>query len=198
MMIELVITGATLVIAGWALGVQAHQRSVASKTLERYASSRHLRFVPPRGGAVRASPRVEGSKEEVDYVFDLYRLGDEVRTRVACAAPRGRAPVLSISQRGAFDWKSGAGRNAELRIDHAAFNEAYVVTNAAGEDAELLHRVVRPLLLLARRNSAWLRSDGRTVSLSWQGLESNPVVLDAARDVVVMVARFHRPEAPYR
>jgi hypothetical protein len=44
----------------------------------------------------------------------------------------------------------------------------------------------------------WLGSDGATVTLTWSGVEMNPLLLDAARDLVVSLACWHRPEFPYR
>ena len=54
------------------------------------------------------------------------------------------------------------------------------------------------LVCLDERHDVWLGSDGATVTLAWSGVEMNPVLLDSARDVVVSLASWHRPEFPYR
>lgn len=88
------------------------------------------------------------------------------------------------------------------RVDHPAFDAAYVVrrsrSEVASDDADVLNDVADALRSLAHRDDVWLRSDGTAVSLSWRGVESHPAVLDAASDALVRVARFHRPETPYR
>jgi len=197
-LIELLVIGATVTIAAWAAGAQAHRRFAAGRALDRYAQSRGLVFVPAPENPRGASPRVLGSKEDVDYVVDLYKLGDEVRTRVSGVIARGaRTPVLSVAQRGAFAWNSTS--NPETTIGDAAFDATYVVTSMGSpEDAESLKLTIPSLLLLNGRRGVWLSSDGSRVSASWQGMESDPVILDAARDAVVMVASWHRPESPYR
>jgi hypothetical protein len=193
-MIELLVIGATLTIAAWATGAQAHRRSAASRALERYARSRGLLFVPAPPSPRGASPRVLGEKDELRYAIDLFRLGDEVRTRVSCASARGRAPVVSASQRGAFAWN----RPSAVRLADTAFDAAWIVTAGAAEDIEALRAVLRPLSFFDRRRGVWLSSDGTKTALSWRGMESDPLVLDAAREVVLTVASWHRPDQPYR
>jgi hypothetical protein len=194
-MIELLVIGATLTIAAWATGAQAHRRSSASRALDRYARSRGLHFAPAPASPRGASPRVLGSKDGIAYVVDLYRLGGEMRTRISSAVDRGRPSVLSVSQRGAFAWK----KEAALCLGDAAFDRAYIVTTGAAEDAEGLRQVLPTLLVLAERaQGVWLCCDGWKVTVSWRGMESDPIVLDAAREAVVMVAGWHRPESPYR
>ncbi|OJY20593.1 MAG: hypothetical protein BGO98_04710 [Myxococcales bacterium 68-20] len=194
-MIELLVLGATLTLAAWATGAQAHRRSAASRALDRYARSRGLVFVPPPTSPRGASPRVVGTKDDVAYAVELVRLDDEVRTRISATATRGRAPVLSVLQRGVFM----TTKEPVLRIGDDAFDAAYLVTKGTAQDAEGLRQAARALLLLAdRRHGVWLFSDGLKVTLSWRGAESDPLVLDAARDGVVEVAAWHRPESPYR
>jgi hypothetical protein len=73
------------------------------------------------------------------------------------------------------------------------------VTTGTAQDAEGLRPALRALLLLHdHRRGVWLSSDGHKVMVSWRGMESDPLVLDAARDAVIGVAAWHRPEAPYR
>ena len=194
-MIELLVIGATLTIAAWAAGAQAHRKSGASRALDRYARSRGLLFVPAPASAPGASPQVVGSRDEVRYVVELYRLSGEMRTRVSAVPARGRAPVLSILQRGAFTLRE----RSTLGLGDDALDRAFVVKNGAAEDAEGLRGAARGLLLLDnRRKGVWLASDGSKVTVSWRGMESDPVVLDAARDAAVMLAGWHRSESPYR
>jgi hypothetical protein len=202
-MIELLVIGATLTIAAWATGAQAHRRSTASRALDRYAQSRGLLFAPPPSTPRGASPRVLGSKDGVAYVFDLYRLGGEMRTRIssgstqlsAGSAQLERELILSVSQRDAFVWKKAAA----LRIGDPTFDHAYVVTTGAAEDVEGLRQALPALLVLHQRaHGVWLTSDGWRVTVSWRGMESDPLVLDAAREALILVAGWHRPESPYR
>lgn len=117
-----------------------------------------------------------------------------MRTRLSCAAARGRAPVLAIAQRDAFAWNESPA----FRVDDEAFDAAYLVTTGVFEDVDVLRSTVRALLQLDRRDRVWLWSDGLKVTVSWCGMESDPLILDAARDAAVTVAGWHRPDSPYR
>jgi hypothetical protein len=130
----------------------------------------------------------------IDFRVDLYRLGGEVRTRICSVAARGRAPILSVAHRGAFSWR----KRVSITTGDAAFDQAYVVTTGTAEDAERLHAVARELLVFTSRDGVWLHSDGRKVTMSWRGMESDPLVLDAARDAVVKVASWRDTDSPYR
>lgn len=192
-MLELFVLGATLSVAAWIAGAGVARKTGAARALDRYASSRGLVYVP--APTSRESPRVLGAKEGIPYAFDLYRLNGESRTRVSTDAPRGRAAVLSVGQRGAFHWRTGP----VLTLGEARFDDAYVVLTGRDEDGEALREATAPLLVLDElRQGVWLRSDGHKVTLSWRGLESDPVVLDAARDALVLIAARHRPENAYR
>lgn len=192
-MLELVVLGVTLTLAAWVAGASAARKTGAARALDRYAAARGLVFAPaPRP---RESPTVSGAKEGIPFVFDLYRLNGEMRTRVTTDAPRGRAAVLSVGQRDGFHW----GRAPVLTLDEERFDRAYVVMTGTTEDGEALRTAKDPLLLMeGLRKGIWLRSDGHKVTLSWRGLESDPVVLDAARDALVLVAAYHRPGVPFR
>jgi hypothetical protein len=193
--IELFVLAGTLAVAAWATGAQARRRIAASRALERYSHSRALLFVPPPARPRGASPRVLGSKDDVGYVIELVRLGDEVRTRVSATARRGRAPVLSVLQRGAFL----LAKEPVLVSGDETFDHAYVVAIGEAQDAEALREATRSLLLLDERcRAVWLSSDGHKVTLSWRGIASDPVIIDAACDAVVLLASWHRPESPYR
>lgn len=192
-MLELLVLGATVSIAAWIAGAGAMRKTGAARALDRYAAARGHVYVPPPSR--HASPRVTGAKDGIPFAFDLYRLSGEPRTRITTDAPRGLAAVLSVGQRDAFEWKSVP----VLSLGDEGFDRAYVVVTGTAEDGEALRDAKEPLLRLHElRSGVWLRSDGRKVSLSWCGLESDPVVLDAARDALVLVAARHRPEAPYR
>ncbi len=69
---------------------------------------------------------------------------------------------------------------------------------APDEARAWLEASMENLVVLDERNDVWLGSDGATVTLAWSGVEMNPLLLDSARDVVVSLARWHRPEFPYR
>jgi hypothetical protein len=195
--LELFVLGATLSFtalrAAWIAGAGVARKTGAARALDRYAAARGLVYAP--APSPRASPKVTGTHDGIPYVFDLYRLNGEPRTRVTTDAPRGRAAVLSVGQRDAFHWKTGA----VLQLGDDRFDDAYLVLIGTDEDGEALRDAKEPLLLLDElRKGVWLRSDGHRVTLSWRGLESDPVVLDAARDALVLVAARHRPGAPYR
>ncbi len=196
-MIELVVLGATLALAAGASGAQARRRIVAARTLERYAKWRAHFFVPaPRG---RESPRVEGTKNEVAFTIDLVKIKGHVRTRVRAAVTRSSGARLAIVQR------SGIGRALKTRVEGevevgvAAFDHAYRVHGMTPEEMVVwLEESLQHLVCLDERSDVWLGSDGATVTLTWAGVERNPLLLDAARDVVISLAGWHRPELPYR
>lgn len=194
-MIELVVLGATLALAAGASGAQARRRIVAARTLERYAKWRSHFFVPaPRG---RESPRVEGTKNEVAFTIDLVKISGHVRTRVRGAVTRSNGARLAIVQR------SGLARalktRGEVEVGVAAFDHAYRVHGMTPDEMCVwLEESLQHLVCLDERSDVWLGSDGATVTLTWGGVERNPVLLDAARDVVISLASWHRPELPYR
>ena len=193
-LLELVVVGLTLTTAAWLKGAEARRRVAATEALDAYARSRGLRFVPapetPRG----ASPRVVGESGGVPYEIDLYRLGAQVRTRVRASAARGRAPRLSIAKRGDFPWSGPS----EACLGDARVDAAYSVNVTAPSDLDDLSEVCPPLRSLAARQGVWLVSDGRQVTLSFQGADGDPRALDAARTAVVVVASRRCSEAPYR
>lgn len=193
-MLELVVLAGTLAAAGWVAGAQAHRRIAAARALDRYSQSRGLVFVPTPTHQPRTSPRVLGSKDDVAYVVELVRLGPEVRTRVSATTRRGRGPSLSVLQRSAFP----TTKCPALVTGDDSFDRAYIVTAGESEDAEGLRRTSSLMVLEQRCRGVWLASDGLKIAVSWRGTESDPVVIDAARDVVVEVAGWHRSEAPYR
>lgn len=173
-MIELVVIGATLALAAGASGAQLHRRYHASRVFAAYATSRRHVFVPPPDRPRGASPRVEGERENVRFSIDLYKLRDIVRTRVSATVVTGRLPRFEIV---------GARVKAETPDD------ADAVRHLAGD----------ALKTLRARRSVVLSSDGTRVAFSWQGIESNPLVLDAARDAVTALATLHAPSStPYR
>lgn len=185
--------GATLTLAAWVAGADAHRRVAAARALDRYAAARGLVFVP--APARDASPKVTGSKDEIPFTIDLYRLNGDMRTRVSTDSPRGRAAVLSVGQRNAFAWQ----KSAVLSLGDATFDDAFIVMTGSNEDAEALRDATAPLLQLSElRHGIWLRSDGHKVAISWRGVESDPVALDAALAAVVLLAGSHRPPMPYR
>jgi hypothetical protein len=192
--IELVVAFATLTAFGYAMGAQHHRRQVASRALDRYARSRGLVFVPPPVHPRGASPRIVGAKDGVGFVVELFRLGDEVRTRASATAPRGRAPVVSLLQRGVF---AEAATSAPIGND--ALDQRYIATIGGAYDLETLREASYALLLLDDRcRGVWLASDGQKTTVSWRGTESEPTVLDAACELVVRIAGIERPAAPYR
>lgn len=176
-MLELVVIGATLALAAGASGAQLHRRHLAVRVLAQYATSRQHVFVPAPSSPRGASPRVEGERGDVRFVVDLYRLGGIVRTRVSAQAAHGQLPKLKLVKR----------------------RGGYVVDAATPDDEDAVrHHAREALRLLERRHDVCLACDGSRVAISWQGIETSPLVLDAARDAVAALVSLRRAHAPYR
>jgi hypothetical protein len=173
-MIELVVIGATLALAAGASGAQLHRRILASRSLATYATSRRHVFVPPPETPRGASPRVEGKRENVAFTIELYKLRDIVRTRVSANVVCGRLPRFDVT-RGRFSTETP--------------DDADAIRHHAGE----------ALKALRSRRGVVLSSDGTRVAFTWEGIETNPLLLDAARDAVTTLATMHAPSStPYR
>jgi hypothetical protein len=196
-MIELVVLGATLAIAAGASGAQVRRRILTARTLERYAQWRSHLFVPaPRG---KESPRVEGTKGSVSFIVDLVKISGSLRTRVRAPVSQGPGARIAIVQRGAIGRALVARRAEETAVGIDAFDNAYRLHGMAADEARVwLEESLAHLVCLDERSDVWLGSDGATVTLAWGGVEMNPLLIDAARDLVVSLASWHRPEFPYR
>jgi hypothetical protein len=196
-MIELVVLGATLALAAGASGAQARRRTLAARTLERYAKWRSHLYVP--AAQRKESPRVEGTKDEVAFTIDLVKIRGNLKTRVRAPVSKGPSAKLAIVQRGAFGRALRTRGDDDVEVGIEAFDNAYRVHGMAPEEARAwLEASIENLVVLDERNDVWLGSDGATVTLAWSGVEMNPLLLDSARDVVVSLASWHRPEFPYR
>jgi hypothetical protein len=196
-MIELVVLGATLAIAAGASGAQVRRRILAARSLERYARWRSHAFVPaPRG---KESPRVEGTKGEVAFTIDLVKVSGHLRTRVRAPVTKGPGPRVAVVQRGSLGRALRTRADDEVEVGLEAFDSAYRLHGMAADEArEWLGESLAHLVILDERTDVWLGSDGATVTLAWGGVEMNPLLIDAARDLVVSLASWHRPEFPYR
>ena len=173
-MIELVVIGATLALAAGASGAQLHRRVLASRSLAAYATSRRHVFVPAPDAPRGASPRVEGKRDEVAFTIDLYKRRDIVRTRVSANVVCGRLPRFEISR-------------------------SRSITETPDDADSVAHHAGDALKALRSRRHVVLWSDGTRVALSWEGIETNPLLLDAARDAVSALATLHAPSSsPYR
>jgi len=196
-MIELVVLGATLALAAGASGAQARRRALAARTLERYAKWRSHLYVP--GAQRKDSPRVEGTKDDVAFTIDVVKIRGNLKTRLRAPVSKGPGAKLAIVQRGTFGRALRTRDEADVEVGIEAFDRAYRVHGMAPEEARAwLEASMENLVILDERNDVWLGSDGATVTLAWSGVEMNPLLLDAARDVVVSLSRWHRPEFPYR
>ena len=196
-MIELVVLGATLALAAGASGAQVRRRILAARTLERYAKWRSHLYVPaPRG---KESPRVEGTKSDVSFIIDLVKVSGNLRTRVKAPVTKGPGVRIAIVQRGAIGRALRTRNDDEVKVGIEAFDDAYRMHGMAPDEARAwLVESMEDLVCLDERSDVWLGSDGATVTLAWGGVEMNPLLLDAARDIVVSLASWHRPEFPYR
>jgi hypothetical protein len=196
-MIELVVLGATLAITAGASGARVRRRVLAARTLERYAKWRAHLFVPaPRRGQ---SPRVEGVERDVAFTVDLVRIAGRLRTRVRAPVRKGPGPRVAVVQRSAIGRALRAWSADDTIAGIEAFDNAYLLHGMAADEARTwLEQSLAPLVCLDERGDVWLGSDGATVTLTWGGIERNPLLIDAARDLVVGLASWHRPEFPYR
>jgi hypothetical protein len=198
-MIELLVIGATLAIAAGASGAQARRRVLAARTLERYAKWRSHIFVP--GKRRRDSPRVEGTKNEVTFTIDLVKMSGHLKTRVRAPVTRGTGSRIAVVQRGALGraLRTRSRAQDDVAVGIEAFDAAYQMHGMAPDEAKAwLEESMEDLVCLDERTDVWLGSDGATVTLAWAGVEMNPMLLDSARDIVVSLASWHRPEFPYR
>ena len=196
-MIELVVLGATLAIAAGASGARVRRRILAARTFERYARWRSHLFVPaPRG---KESPRVEGTKNSVNFTVDLVKISGHLRTRVRAPVTKGRGARLAVVQRGAIGRALRTRSTDETEVGIDAFDNSYRLHGMAPDEARAwLEESLAHLVCLDERSDVWLGSDGATVTLAWAGVEMNPLLIDAARDLVVSLASWHRPQFPYR
>lgn len=196
-MIELVVFGATLAIAAGASGAQARRRTLAARTLERYATWREHVFVP--GARRKESPRVEGTTSDVPFTIDLVKINGHLRTRVRAPVTKGPGARFAIVQRGRLARALRSRDEATLDVGIAAFDDAYTVHGMTPDEARAwLGNTLEDLIMLDERSDVWLGSDSATVTVMWGGIEMNPLLLDAARDVAVSLSSWHRPEFPYR
>ena len=198
-MIELVVLGATLAIAAGASGVQVRRRILAARSLERYARWRSHVYIPaPRG---KESPRVEGTKGEVAFTIDLVKVSGHLRTRVRAPVAKGPGARIAVVQRGSLGraLRTRTRADDEVEVGLEAFDNAFRLHGMAADEArEWLAESLGHLVILDERTDVWLGSDGATVTLTWGGVEMNPLLIDAARDLTVSLASWHRPELPYR
>lgn len=199
-MIELIVIGATLAIAAGASGAHARRRVMAARTLERYAKWRAHMFVPGKGR--KDSPRVEGTKNDVSFTIDLVKISGHLRTRVRAAVTKSSGARIAVVQRGALGRALRTRtkpQDDEVEVGIEAFDNAYRMHGMAPDEAKAwLEESMKDLVCLDERTDVWLGSDGAMVTLAWGGVEMNPMLLDSARDVVVSLASWHRPEFPYR
>lgn len=196
-MIELVVLGATLAIAAGATSVQVRRRILAARSLERYARWRSHLYIPaPRG---KESPRVEGTKGEVGFTIDLVKVSGHLRTRVRAPVAKGPGARIAVVQRGSLGRALRTRTEDEVEVGLEAFDNAFRLHGMAADEArEWLAESLAHLVILDARTDVWLGSDGATVTLAWGGVEMNPLLIDAARDLTVSLASWHRPEFPYR
>jgi hypothetical protein len=195
--IELVLLGASLALAAGASGAQARRRIHAARTLERYAQWRGHVYVP--GKRRKASPRVEGMKSDVTFTIDLVRVKGHLRTRVTAPVSKRPGARVAVVQRSALGRALGGREDGETVVGIDAFDNAYRLHGMAPDEARAwLEESMKDLVCLDERSGVWLGSDGATVTLAWSGVERNPMLLDSARDVVVSLASWHRPDFPYR
>lgn len=198
-MIELLVVGVTIVAMAGVKGAAAHQRVLAGRTLERYARVRGHAFVPESRPKGRRSPRVDGVVDGHTFAIDFCRVDGRLSTRVAALVARGPAPRFALVQRGRVARALGVIDDGLVGFGDAALDEAYRVRGASpAEVRALLATHHGHLAALDRRSHVWFACDGAQASLTWAGVETDPAVVDAARDVVLAAARWHRPEAPYR
>ena len=148
----------------------------------------------------QASPVLAGNEAEVaEHLIDLVKIGGNLKTRVRAPVSKGQGAKLAIVQRGGIARALRARSDDEIEVGIDAFDRAYRVHGMAPDEARTwLETSMGNLVILDERHDDWLGSDGATVTLAWSGVERNPLLLDAARDVVVSLARWYHPEFPSR
>lgn len=196
-MIEIVALSAVLALIG-ASGARAQRRAAAARTLERFARWRSHVYVPAR--TKHDSPRVTGAQDGVPFTVDVVRANGSLRTRVVAHAPKGPCALLTVTQRGSLERAFGSRAASDANaVGIPSFDDAYRLRGVMGEEVRAWVELALPhLACLAERHDVWLGSDGTVVTLLWAGVEKNPIVLDAGRELVVSVAQEHRPQTPYR
>lgn len=200
MVLEILVVCGTVAVVAGAKGADLHRRHLADRTLERYARVRGCAFAPASAVSGRPSPRVEGKLRDVPFTLDLCRIGARLTTRMSAPIARPPAPRLALVQRARL------ARALQL-VDHGAIagwddprlDHAYRVCGLPPDEARALfephHAILR---VLDERSDVWFACDGGAASLTWSGVETDPAILDAARDLVVAAAGWHRAIAPYR
>jgi hypothetical protein len=183
--LDFIAVAAVLAVAvAW--GIEGSRRWAAPRVLERWAKARGLRFAPaPKSGPVGAC--AFGRNEDLAFVVAL----SKARTSVCVDVLRGRAPTLHVAQRSALArWMGG---------EHDAVGGAFVVAGVPVDEAKLLFSShLSALRRLDRRSDVKLVSDRGRVTIRWNGLETDPSVLDAALRLAMSVGNHALADAPYR
>ena len=174
-MVEILVLGATLVLAAGASGVEGWRRAAATRALDRFARWRGHHCAPPSPVVGVKSARAFGMRGESRFAIDFCRIKGRPHTRVEVDAPAGRL----------------------ARVDVVHRRGAYIVYGLDEADGDEL-RAAATSSRLEDRRGVRLSSDGARVTLVWAGLETDPMVLDSALDLALAAARFERADAPYR
>ena len=126
-------------------------------------------------------------------------MAGHLKTRVRAPVIKGPSAKVAIVQRGSIGRALRLRAEDERLVGLDAFDQAYRFHGMAADHARAwLEASMEHLVILDERNDVWLGSDGATVTLTWSGVEKNPMLLDSARDLVVSLASWHCPEFPYR
>ncbi len=189
-MVELVTAAVVLSAVGWWASGRTRRRIEASRVLDRYARSRGLVYVPAREAA--ASPRVRGRFDDTDCVVDLYRLGGGIRTRISALAARQPGARLFVVQR-----RSDAAV-AITAVDPPSTPRTPWSPGRVTSPRSFARPPPRSSGSTGATAGVRLRSEDGRVALSWRGIETDPLFVDAAAEIVAGIARTDAPDAPYR
>ncbi|MCC7536136.1 MAG: hypothetical protein IT379_07980 [Deltaproteobacteria bacterium] len=155
------------------------------------------RFVEPEGGLFARKPcSILVERDDVLALLDTYVVSSgkssTVYTRCRADYVLGVGPAFRVYREGVLSTlgKALGTQDVTIGID-PAFDEHFMVK--ADDEAKVLADALSASVqrrLLAAHPKSWLQSDGKTITLTWYGLERDADKLHAALELVSEAARF--------
>ncbi|NUQ00918.1 MAG: caspase family protein, partial [Armatimonadetes bacterium] len=155
------------------------------------------RFVEPEGGLFARKPcSILVERDDVLALLDTYVVssGKSSTAYTRCRADYvlGVGPAFRVYREGVLSTlgKALGTQDVTIGID-PAFDEHFMVK--ADDEAKVLADALTASVqrrLLAAHPKSWLQSDGKTITLTWYGLERDADKLHAALELVSEAARF--------
>ncbi|MFT3775259.1 MAG: hypothetical protein QM820_58675 [Minicystis sp.] len=197
------VVAVAIVWLGFALWEATSRRRLKSlaQAWSRYAQERRMRLISIAELARRASDPgatssdpgpsiVHGEVLGVEIDVTVERTATRPRTKVEATLP-GVAPefVMVIQRRDGIHIFPERGLS-EARTGNKAFDAAYtLLSNEPDLARSILDRRLAQVVLGFPRGFSELCAHGKKFVLSWQGMETQPEVLDAAIEVVFTACR---------